>query len=592
MEINLDPLPLGRGRVREGVISLHPSLGTVACLVSVLVAACAAPAAPSPGSPSAPQAPTGPKTLTIALQREPVDFGGFGTSSTTAGGASNVVPIVNDPLTYTDDKGVNHPLLAAATPSIEQGTWKVFPDGTMETTWKLRPNVKWHDGTALTPDDFQFGFTVTHDRDLPGGRNAAVVAAQKTQAFPDPQTMVISWASLNYAGDIADATRLPKRLLEDAYTTDKLGAFVNHPYFTTEFFGVGPYKLDRWERNSQLDFSRFDDYYLGRPPFDRVFVKIIGDPQAEVANILSGTVDIVLPTGVDLDAALEVRKQWEGTGNEVRADLSGRPIEFEVQYRPDTARPLNGLRLKDVRQGLYQGLDRNAINLVGSASLGPLADSWVQPGEVLRKDVESSIPKYPYDLVAAQRLLAGAGWTKGPDGVLLHQPDGERFELDIWANQAIGWDKIATVAADQWKSLGVQTTVATIPTPFLGNRQYESSYPGLFVTNVNVEQFWAQNFSGRLDSHYMAAPENNFNGSNRGGYNNPSVDAIYSRIYATLDPQELLSVKRQLLQEALGDAALMPLYWEVLPVLKVKGVKDHITWVATSTWFFYDWNRD
>ncbi|HEY3116729.1 MAG TPA: ABC transporter substrate-binding protein, partial [Chloroflexota bacterium] len=531
---------------------------------ALLLAACTQPALTTSGGGSAPQAPATPKVLTIALQREPADFGEFVTSSTTAGGASNVVPIVNDPLTYTDDKGVNHPLLAAAMPSIEQGTWKIFPDGTMETTWKLRPNVKWHNGAPLTPADFEFGFAVKRDPDLPAGRNAAVLRAQKTMTFPDPQTMVISWTSLNYAGDFADATRFPKRLLEEAYATDKLGAFVNHPYFSTEFFGVGPYKLDRWERGSQLDFSRFDDYYLGRPPFDRVIVKIIGDPQAEVANILSGTVDVVLPTGVDLDAALEVKKQWEGTGNVVRADLSGRPIEFEIQFRPETARPQNGLRIKEVRQGLYQGLDRDAINVVGSASLGPLADSWVQPGEALRKDVESSIAKYPDDPSAAQRLLAQAGWAKGSDGVLVHQPDGERFEFDIWANQAIGWDKIATVAANQWKALGVQTTVSTIPTPFLGNRQYEAGYPGLFVTNVNVEQFWAQNFSGRLDSRYIAGPENNFNGSNRGGYNNPQVDATYSRIYATLDPQALLSAKRQLLQEVIGDAALMPLYWEVL----------------------------
>ena len=44
----------------------------------------------------------------------------------------------------------------------------------METTWRLRPNVKWQDGVALTPDDFLFGFTVAKDRELPGNLRAAV----------------------------------------------------------------------------------------------------------------------------------------------------------------------------------------------------------------------------------------------------------------------------------------------------------------------------------------------------------------------------------------------------------------------------------
>jgi peptide/nickel transport system substrate-binding protein len=244
-----------------------------------------------------------------------------------------------------------------------------------------------------------------------------------------------------------------------------------------------------------------------------------------------------------------------------------------------------------VRLALYQGLDRNGINEVGSAGLGPLADSWVQPWEALRKDLEGSIPKYSYDLAAAERLLAQNGWAKGSDGVLVHQPSGERFDLDIWANQAIGWDKVAAVAADQWKAIGVRATVATVPPAMIGNRQYESGYSGLFVTNVNIEQFWARNTAGRYDSRHATGPANNFNASNRGAYINPRIDALYDRMYTTLDPTQLLGLQRELVQMAMGDVAQMPLYWEVVPVLKLKGVKDHEGGI-TQTWFFFDWDKE
>ncbi len=563
---------------------------TVCAVLSIAITACAQP--PAGGTTGASQSsPTAaPKVLIVALQREPTDFDGYGTTSTTAGGAQQVLPMVHDGLTYNDNKLVKHPLLAADFPQIARGSWKVSDEGTMETTWKLRPNVKWHDGTLVTPEDFLFGFTVSKDRDLPT-RQSTVSALQTGMSFPDPLSLTVSWSALYFSADLSSLKPLPRHILEESYKgPDKMTAFLNHPYFTTGYVGVGPYKLDKWERNSEIALSRWEGYYLGRPPLDRVIVKIIGDPQTAVANILAGAVDIVLPTGVDLDAALEVQKRWEGTGNVVRYDVTGRHIQFEVQFRPELAKPTAGLRTRDIRLALYQALDRSGINDVGSRGLGPLADSWVQPGEALRKDVEASIPKYPYDLAAAQRLLAQNGWTKGADGVLVHQSDGERFELSIWANQAIGWDKIATVAADQWKGIGVQTTVATIPPANIGNRQYESGYTGLFVTNVNVEQFWAQNTTGRYDSRFATGPANNFNGSNRGAYIHPQIDAIYQQIYVTLDPAKLLSLQQQLLKTTLDDVAQMPLYWEVAPVLKLKGVKDHEGGI-TQTWFFFNWDK-
>ena len=48
-------------------------------------------------------------------------------------------------------------------PSIEKGTLTVNPDGTMVTRYRLRPDVKWHDGTPLTTQDWLFGWELTRD---------------------------------------------------------------------------------------------------------------------------------------------------------------------------------------------------------------------------------------------------------------------------------------------------------------------------------------------------------------------------------------------------------------------------------------------
>ena len=69
-------------------------------------------------------------------------------------------------VTY-DAQGNLLPWVAAKVPSIADGDWKVLPDGGMEVTWKLKPNIKWHDGTPFSAEDLAFSFGVYKDAQLP-----------------------------------------------------------------------------------------------------------------------------------------------------------------------------------------------------------------------------------------------------------------------------------------------------------------------------------------------------------------------------------------------------------------------------------------
>src|SRR5207247_8563660 len=57
--------------------------------------------------------------------------------------------------------------LAEAAPTVENGRWKLLPDGTMETVWTIRGGVVWQDGTPMTADDLVFTALVSRDKDLP-----------------------------------------------------------------------------------------------------------------------------------------------------------------------------------------------------------------------------------------------------------------------------------------------------------------------------------------------------------------------------------------------------------------------------------------
>src|SRR5437867_1509273 len=123
--------------------------------VAIVLSACA----PSGGSAARPAdggaEPTrAPKTLTIAILVEPHGFVfDLMQQPSRVGGIKQPPPIVHNLLTVENDKIVWEPELASEQISVERGTWRVNADGSMDTIWKIRPNVKWHDGTPFTSDD-------------------------------------------------------------------------------------------------------------------------------------------------------------------------------------------------------------------------------------------------------------------------------------------------------------------------------------------------------------------------------------------------------------------------------------------------------
>ena len=75
--------------------------------------------------------------------------------------------LIHQSLISYDDQARPLPRVAKALPSLDDGTWRVFADGTMETVWQLRDNVWWHDGRPQTAEDVIFSWNVFNDTALP-----------------------------------------------------------------------------------------------------------------------------------------------------------------------------------------------------------------------------------------------------------------------------------------------------------------------------------------------------------------------------------------------------------------------------------------
>src|SRR5689334_6749293 len=120
-------------------------------IAAVALAACAGP--PTGAQPGASDSRIpGLKRVVAAIRSAPVSLDPQRTQrpDNTVRGLGAVEELLHAGLTTVKDDSVRIPLLAQDVPSLENGLWKVFPDGRMEITWTIRPNARWQDGTPVT----------------------------------------------------------------------------------------------------------------------------------------------------------------------------------------------------------------------------------------------------------------------------------------------------------------------------------------------------------------------------------------------------------------------------------------------------------
>src|SRR5436309_13359106 len=126
--------------------------------VTLAMAACAGPTAPTPAPPGNASASVSDssaparqqRTLVVGMGREIDTLGRWGDRTD-----NETHDIVQAGLVQRNQVVFKEqPWMAEEFPSMEKGTWRVNPDGTMVTTYHLRPNIKWHDGTTVSSKDF------------------------------------------------------------------------------------------------------------------------------------------------------------------------------------------------------------------------------------------------------------------------------------------------------------------------------------------------------------------------------------------------------------------------------------------------------
>jgi len=505
-----------------------------------------------------------PKRIRAAFLSNPPTLNN-GINQTVAGGRTyaGVVALeqlVNTGLTVPDDRGVLQPRLVEEVPSVENGLWRIAADGQTETIWRLKHGVQWHDGAAFSAEDLLFSVRIAQDGDLPLIPRVGYELIDAIVA-PDPQTVTVRWKRPFIEADALFGPRdlLPRHGLERTYAEDK-EAFVHHPFWSTEYVGLGPFKLREFERGSHLILDANPRYALGRPKIDEIEVRFLPDPNVLAANILAGVVELTMGRSLALEAAMQVGEQWRDGKVEV-FPASGTPLHIYPQFiNPDP--PVIG----DVqfRRALLHALDRDELVDTILQGKGIVAHGlfW-DPSEPEYRAIEGRIVRYDYDPRRAAQLIEGLGYRRSGDGFYRDPRDATGQRLTVELRTLASFDtSVKTIfpIADYWRRVGVEVEALVVPEQRAADREYRAARPGFDLPSVPRDV-------SRLHSREIALPVNSFRGANRARYGNAEFDDLIDRYHVTIPWPERMEILGDIVHHMNDRVVAMGLFFNVTPSL-------------------------
>lgn len=557
---------------------LRPARGCVLAVFLTVVAAACAPA-PAPARPSADRggqpAPAAPsRTLVLIARGEPPSLAAKPLQA--VGGIGNINPIFNATLDFIDERATAHPYLAESLPQLNTDSWRVFPDGRMETTYRLKPNLLWHDGTPMAAEDFVFAWRVFATPAF-GWSGTIPISSMAEVAATDPRTLIIRWRQpFPDAGALIETFQsFPRHILEQAFQQGDSESFVNHPYWTHEFVGLGPYRLVRWEPGTAIEAAAFDSYVLGTPKIERLRIIFVSDANTAVANLLSGEAHIAIDFLLMYEQGITLEREWStrgGGGTVLYSPILYRNSLF--QFRPEMA-PTSAVLNVRFRRALAHAVDRRTIIDVILGGKGIFTDSMLAPAGPSADyypTIERVITKYPYDLRRAQQLLDELGLPKGGDGFYTN-PTGEPFKFEVRYITNPTQEAENNILVEGFRKVGLNAFSSVITPAQLRDGLAMATFAGIHTTGAAG---WERDM-GRFSSSQVRRPESRWQGTNSGGWSNAEYDRLWDAYNSTLDRAERIQQIAQMEKIFTEELPAIPHYYTPVVAAHVAALSGPVT---------------
>src|SRR5256714_237702 len=402
--------------------------------------------------------------------------------------------------------------------AIAQGVPTISSDG-LTYTFKLRPNLKWSDGQALTADDVIFTYALAYDpkyADVSSPRRGDLSKYIGSMTAPDPQTVVIKTTEVfaPFLGSHAEYGILPKHVLGSMSAKE-----INTADFNTAPSVVnGAFKFVKWDKGQQVTLARNDSYWAGAPNLDSYVYKVLPDSVAVTNQLKTGEIDIG-----PVDPG-----QFDALKTTDTVALTEFPTPTFTFYAYNLNPSTNAGKLfadKAVRQALLLAVNRQQILTSVFFGHGSVANSVEPPTSWTYKDKPKVL--YSFDKAKAESMLDAAGWVKGSDGIRAKGDLKLKFTMITNAGNKQR-ESMLSVMQQSWHDIGVEATPSLIQFPQLVSQIVSIRTFDVFLVGFN----WTVDPDEAPLFHSRNTVAGGFTGAD---FKNDQVDQILDQALSTLD---------------------------------------------------------
>jgi peptide/nickel transport system substrate-binding protein len=468
------------------------------------------------------QTPKRGGTLNFSVVAEPPNYDCHGSTT-----FALIHPIAPHYSTLVKFDGKTYPKVV---PDLAQ-SWTVAPDG-MTYTFKLKPGVKFHDGSALTSEDVK----ASYDRII--NPPAGVVSIRKAYysdlavEAPDPATVVFKLK--NPMAGVLEALASPYNCI---YSAAKLKQ--NPRYPETEIMGSGPFTLVQHVRGTSWEGKRFEGYFdKGKPYLDgykAFFVK----SNAVVPGIIGGQFDAEFRGRNPSEKAQLLEKMKDNL-----AVFEGPWVTNLLIIFNTTRKPFDDVR---VRQALSLAIDRwGGSEALSKISVLKYVGGVMRPGYAMALP-ESELVKLPgfsKDIAKsreeAKKLLAEAGIKD------------LKFKL-LNRNVAEPYTPGAVYSIDQWRRIGVVAEHEQLETKLYQERVAKGDF------DVAVE--FQADFMDDPTAQFSKFLTKKLSPSGYSGHTDTKIDDLYEKQRRTMNVAERTKIVNEMERYSLTQAYNVPILW-------------------------------
>ncbi|MDR1634893.1 MAG: ABC transporter substrate-binding protein [Bifidobacteriaceae bacterium] len=430
-----------------------------------------------------------------------------------------------------------------------------------QITWvfKLRPDVKFHDGAAVTAEDVLFSLEIARDPTIAPGLSTywpeGVVVSQEATAA-DEITIVLDGPHSDFAAQVSAAGALlvvPKAFWEQAQD-------FGSP--TDLLVGTGPYRVTEFDPASHVSFEKFKDYWGPNDGPDKVRVDFITDDATRLLAFQEGEVDAALTVPIDQ------ADQWTGAADATVTYVSDRSYQG-LTFDQGVA-PFEDLH---VRRAIAHAIDKEGIVqgiLAGHGQVATGIDSPVQlapwGGSAAAEAAVTALPTLEFDLTKAGAELAQSTQPNGFSTTLTY-PTGY---------PAVGRASLAI--AESLAEIGIELEVKEIPLEQWLNEVGDGEQGVAWMIYHPTTPI-----PNEISSWLLAADGP---GANPANWTDPEVATVTAGLGSLDDAAAQLAAVVQTTSAALEQVVYAPVYWGESAIATRPGVtaKDFGPYTLATNW--------